>query len=964
MRKAIARATATASQVTDMGQTSSQLHDPAPTDPNMEDQPKSNRKKPKLPKSKRKSAEVKQPLDPEEESARALLQMRGGGVPNSTAPYYGNDLAASQQLIGESSPMRSPGLPNVEETRAESSVKRGSHREGDKSRKRKRSSRAIIDDPSCEQRNEEPRYPQLPSTPPDQADRLPPSSYRPNSPQSQHALDDVPTDEETAAFDEAFGNESAAAEPDLPNHDIFSFSQQPPDISHQQGEMFTSYQLPTNVYTSPRAVGNPKKRKRDTTLAMDNAGEEQLSVANEAGQYILEYDAGFFDDRFQVEPSSADPVHCCEGSEMPIDPELHSMSALPPSVDLSALENGDGNVRQAKKRKQKQSISSQPSKGRRTDEFQSPNEGHAPYYSPYILQDDQEDIQDQVPSGLEDYARRTSPELGTPFMENIARGGLEYLKSTSKAAQTLRHDKDPRQPKKTKRKHSMGNPATVNEINGKGYQSECSLKDVSGKGGAFSSTEIAKLDAFRDGYCDANNMNYAFFNSLIQTPMRGNADITTLFNQIHEVLPYRPRLSVQKFTRRRFHNYGARGTWNTEEDEELRRAVEEKGKQWKVVGEMIDRMPGDCRDRYRNYILNSEHRNREQWTEEEVRNLCRAILECMQLLKDERRQAREEKYGPDSLEHENISDQEVDDFKLINWQAVSDRMGEHGGARSRLQCNFKWSKLKKRDQTDLMNVVKEARGIKSKRSGPTKNPWRQKQASKKVANMKTGDQYTLLQSILGSNASTEGNIPWKSLSDEEFRATWTVADRKSAWLKMKESIQGSGAMDYREVINRLITRILAEGAGELDERWDPEVHGDVSQTKPRKSKKATGMEREGASTGPERRRSKRTREERRQAKSSEFVDEIDDEEEYSITNHFNPVNALPRSAPANKHADPNGEAASSIADDEEWNENASAENTNRDSLFEGTDDGSEYRPQKDGDISPETASRIQLLRFG
>lgn len=630
------------------------------------------------------------------------------------------------------------------------------------------------------------------------------------------------------------------------------------------------------------------------------------------------------------------------------------MSALPPSVDLSVLENGEANIRQAKKRKTRQSVSSRPTKRSRTD------------HSIYMPQDDHENIQDQVLPGLEDNARRSSPELGTPFMKTIARGGLEYLNSASKASKTPRYDNHPRQTKNKKRKESMDNPASLHRIDEKGYQSERSLKDVSEKGGAFSFGEIAKLDAFRDNYCDANNMNYAFFNSLIQTPIRGNAQVVTLFNELHEILPYRSRMSVQKFVRRRFHNYGARGTWTTEEDQDLRRAVEEKGKQWKVVGEMIDRMPGDCRDRYRNHLLNSEHRNREQWTEEEVGNLCRAILECMQLLKDERRQAREQKYGPDAQDSGEGSDQGVEDLKAINWQAVSDRMGEHGGGRSRLQCSFKWSQLKKQDQNDLLNIVREARGLKSKRSGPTKNPWRQKKAMRKVANMKTGDQYALLQSILGSNAPAEGNIPWKSLGDEAFRATWTVADRKSAWLKMKQSIPGSGTIDYREIINRLITQILAEGTGELDERWDPEVDGDVSQIKPRKSKKAKGKERETASTESERRkRSKRSKEGHKQARSNEFVvEESDDKEEHSAFNqpqYYNRYNALPRSAEANRYADMNNNAASSMAEDGELNKNAHANNVDRDSLFEGSDDGIDNPLQNDREVSLEMASRVQLL---
>jgi len=281
-------ATAITSQMTDMGQTSSQLQNAPATDQSMDDQSRSNRKKVKSRKRKRESAGVEQPLDPEKESARALLQMAGSGVPDSTVPYYGNDLAASQQLITESSPIRSPAVPNIGETALRSSEKRRSQRNGGKNGKRKQSGGIVFNYPSSEEGIEKPRYPQRLVTPFDQTDRSPRSPHRQTLSQSQHALDDVPSDDETAAFDKEFGNEATAPEPNLPNHDVFSFSQQPPDIPDQEGEMFPSYQLPTHVYTSPRAVGRLKKRKRDTPLAMDNADAEQLPVVNEAGQYILD----------------------------------------------------------------------------------------------------------------------------------------------------------------------------------------------------------------------------------------------------------------------------------------------------------------------------------------------------------------------------------------------------------------------------------------------------------------------------------------------------------------------------------------------------------------------------------------------------------------------------------------------------------------------------------------------------
>lgn len=959
------------SQTVGMGQTSSQIHHPPLPDFDLAGQPKSNEKKRKSKKSKRKSADVEQSGNPEEESANVLLQMRGVDVSNGANPYN-DDVAASQQLVAESSPMHPSSPFNVQETGMRSSKMCASQRNGGIHGKRKRGGSAIFEYPSSEEHMEEPQFSKATSTPFDQPSPQKMSPYRSNHSQAVSALDDVPTDEETAVFDEAFGNGSVAPEPITPMHDLYSFSQQPHEISEQQDEMFPPYQLPTHVYTSPKAAQKLKKQKRKPPLATDDAIEEQPAISNEAGQYMLDCDLEDFDNLFQVDLSLADPFHFYEGNDMPIDPELHSMSALPPAVDLSALDNGDGNVRGGKKRKPNKNSSSQSNKRRRLSEIKTTNIGRKLYISPYTFQDGQENNYDRVSPVLGDYLREPSPELGTPFTQNATHASRDNFENASRYAQTSQAEKTPQRMNRGGKRGSAGTAASEREDRERGYQSERSLRDVSEKGGAFTPAEIAKLDAFRDKYCDANNMNYHYFNSRIQTSMRGNPPVTNLYNEIHEILPYRSRLSVQKFVRRRYHNYAARGTWTAEEDNALRRAVEEKGKQWKVVGEMIDRMPNDCRDRYRNYLVNSEHRNREQWTEEEVRNLCAAILECMELLKEERKRANDEKYGPGFQQDEEGSDQEVEDIKGINWQAVSDRMGEHGGGRSRLQCSFKWGQIKKNDQNDLMDMVREARGLKIKRSGPTKNPWRQRLAMRRVANMKKGDQYTLLRSILKSKAPTEGNIPWKSLGDDDFRAIWTASDRKSAWRKLKENIPASETMHYLEVVNQLITQLLAEGSHDLEERWDPEVHGDVSQTKPKKSKKAKGKEKEGADTDPEREQSsRRSKRERKQARSKQFVehdedeDDADEEAQDNIDQprSHNSYHPLQTPMKVNGHTDKTDEDASEHTDDGVQDGGEQANDVDYDPLFDGSDDEDIYAPPRSGTISPELAGRVEGLQY-
>ena len=532
-------------------------------------------------------------------------------------------------------------------------------------------------------------------------------------------------------------------------------------------------------------------------------------------------------DFLNIEITSANLFCEHEGDNIPIDPELHSMNAPPPSTDLSNLNGDDQDTLQENAMDQGRHGFSQPRKRRRLEELQGANGPGLPYMSPYSLQHDQAKIQDQVLPGYEDMKTQESSGLDSSFQKNAAYRDPEDSADGMQSKKSARRGKN----RGTKR----AQPKKERESKIKSDEEERVIKVKAENGGSFSAAEGLQLDAFRDNHCEANDMTIWQFNSLIQTPMRGNAQVQALFNEIHDILPYRSRMSVQKFCRRRFHNF-TRGAWNPDEDELLKQAVVEKGKAWKEVGDAVGRMPEDCRDRWRNYLVNSEHRNREQWTDAEVVNLCSAILECMKLMKEERMRAREA--GEDVPEFGTESDQEDDDMKHINWQAVSDRMGEHGGGRSRLQCSFKWRQLKKREQADFLNAVKQSRGLETRKPVRAKNPWRMKLASRKVGNMKSGDVYALLQAVVDSDVPEEGNIPWRSLGDVKFRATWTSTDKKAAWSRLKEQVAESESMDYRTVANELLSRIIDDGADSINETWDPEVHGDLTAKKPRKKRRA------------------------------------------------------------------------------------------------------------------------------
>ena len=934
----------------DMGQQSSQpqiLSTEASTTTEGPRKSKSKDQSSKSKKSKRKSAEMEKPIDQDLESARALMQMRDDPIHDRMAPYYKNNHAASAQLMAESSPMRPSTdsyLDDLDDT--ESMHKSESRKTNNKKGTKKRGRVGIHEfTGSMDSSIEAMQYPDLPSTPPLQVDRSSPSPYRPNIPRAS-ALDEIPTDDEDVAEYEEYAKDTASADPPgLPDHDIFSFSQQPPndfDQDEDEESAQASHQLPTNGYALPQKAERQKKKKRKRRTDDET---NQQNLAHDQGQHVSDFDIEVFDDFPNMDMSSANMFYNHEGDNMPIDPELHSMNILPASADTNTLNDEDLNTLQKNGASSSKHSTSQPRKRRRLEEVQGANTTDLPFMSPYAFEHDQENIQDQVLPGFEDRQGESpyepSFELGSPFSEKDADGGTKFSGDGLKTQKGSRRKKDGETKKANSKKKREGTQ--------KGDVIESSAKEVVGNGGPFSAAEGLQLDAFRENYCEANDMNIGRFNDLIQTQMRGNAEVTALFNEIHDILPYRPRMSVQKFCRRRFHNF-SRGFWSAEEDKMLRQAVAEKGKAWKEVGDSLGRMADDCRDRWRNYIANSEHRNREQWTNAEVVNLCTAILECMQLMKLDRMHAREE--GKDVPEFGTESDQEVEDMKHISWQAVSDRMGEHGGGRSRLQCSVKWGQLKKREQADYLEAIRESREIGNKKPTPVKNPWRTKLASKKIANMKTGDIRTFLQAVLDTGVPEEGNIPWKSIGDDEFRATWNSTDKKAAWSVLKKQVDGYESMDYRSVANDLLTRIDNEDADLLDERWDPEIHGDVSVKKTKKERKASKKKGKGKGKGKGTRRFGFDPSNGYSHLSNEFVfdsDDMDGENEEPTRlgdpepQGYNRYNALPRADDIDWEVNESDRAGSMTAD-------------GVDVVFDSQGDATGIRA---GEVSPELAGRLQ-----
>ena len=859
-------------QAVEMGQRSSQPGPSAPLEPAEElDAHLHNAKGKKQGKrkGKRKSGAVEEEGD-EEGTARALMQLSADAVVNARQPSYDDDLAASAQLIAESSPLR-PFKSREVEGQVEGQEERRRQKKI-KSRKRRRDRSKLSPTNARLLDIEEER---LRNTQHTQNDH--PVMSPANIPRSTFSLDDIDShDEAVASYLHEYENGVAS-----PHHPTTS------EIDHMEPEnpeqrvatetgsapsgngIYSKYPALPLIYT-PRANGkenrkrknpsdgiarndeddnqepsdgvsqlsgnirsssvrpekhNKKKRKKATNSVLDNGYDEHQRLMNGTGQHVFDHDFEAFDQyMIQNGIDSANLLDRDPGHTMPIDPQLIRESDLIARAEHDAfIGSNDAVTRQTSQTGKLKRVSLLPGKPRTLASSQA-NGSSSSYTSPYAFNGNQHN---GVVPAMEDRQMQQSPELGSHGPAGVD------ANSCSSPSDSYRPEKS--KPKSEKRSKSLGTNAGHHERGRNNYHP--STKEIADKGGMFTTAEIAKLDAFRDAYCEENEINTWQFNELIHTRIRGNPKVVRLFGEIHEILPYRKHASTQRFCRRRYHNFSARGSWTTEEDERLKQAIAEKGKSWKAVGEMVERMPEDCRDRWRNYLINGDNRNKEKWTDAEVKNLITAVYDCIKVMRQARRVEKMNKYAGRDVPDSEPDTNEAEEMKLINWQAVSDRMGENGGGRSRLQCSHKYNKLKLADQRTYMRQIREAgenmrrleEGRPPKKSSLSNEGWRYRRAKKRVANMKTGDKYDFLQVLSTCKALDEGNIPWNYLGDDKFQARWSRLERIAAWETMKKAVLGSEKMDYHDIVNRLLTKMMAEDVEHLGERWDPEVDGDINE---------------------------------------------------------------------------------------------------------------------------------------
>jgi len=211
-------------------------------------------------------------------------------------------------------------------------------------------------------------------------------------------------------------------------------------------------------------------------------------------------------------------------------------------------------------------------------------------------------------------------------------------------------------------------------------------------------------------------------------------------------VPLRPIVAVYHHVRRSHHPLKLQGQWKDHEDDLLTQAVADLGQQWEKVSFRVGRMASDCRDRYRNHIINRDIRVSGHWSKEEEDELT-AIVTDMTV------------------------NQGKDIDNDVFWGKVSELMG---GKRGRQQCRIKW--------TDALSKTVKNEGQKPRWSAQ--------------------DGYILVHKIDSLNVRDDTEIDWKTIPDADWNL-WSAHTLQRRWFTLKRSVKGYETMTHQEIMDIL-----------------------------------------------------------------------------------------------------------------------------------------------------------------
>jgi len=132
-------------------------------------------------------------------------------------------------------------------------------------------------------------------------------------------------------------------------------------------------------------------------------------------------------------------------------------------------------------------------------------------------------------------------------------------------------------------------------------------------------------------------------------------------------VPLRSVESVYDHVRRRLSTKNYKGKWSSDDIIKLNELIKIHGKSWTKIGNILNRLPGACYDKWRDALKNGEKRKKGKWNQEERCKLVQFIIF--------------------QTNHEVIHGIGVE--KLIKWTNLAEKIG----TRSYLQCRNEWARF-------------------------------------------------------------------------------------------------------------------------------------------------------------------------------------------------------------------------------------------------------------------------------
>ncbi|CAN3358017.1 hypothetical protein DICA2_C16248 [Diutina catenulata] len=264
----------------------------------------------------------------------------------------------------------------------------------------------------------------------------------------------------------------------------------------------------------------------------------------------------------------------------------------------------------------------------------------------------------------------------------------------------------------------------------------------------FARAEIDAVDYFIAGYCYLHQLSRADVCARIWSRQRKKDGF---WEALVRVLPYRSRASVYKHVRRQYHVFPVRARWSEAEDARLRSLATTMESQWKEIGQLMGRMPEDCRDRWRNYVK-CDNRSQHKWSAEEEARLLAAVAAV-------------------------AADSRAD---TINWTKVGEKME----TRSRIQCRYKWNKM-----------VKTQRALRVRVMATGTREWLAGQVARQAPEQWADVDWAALASAFNARAREQGQKPddwdghefsaavdhWASVAVKEWRSMPVAAAAHQWW---------------------------------------------------------------------------------------------------------------------------------------------------------------------------------------